>query len=289
MPMIPYVYHDLRKIIKTILELIIKTDVITKCQTLSNIDISDRNNFKKRSKMHLGFQAEKELKSLLQKDLITFHSVSQFKKDACLLVTKLLGKLLEKTPLNSSVIRNSAVLKPLNIINESAENNCQKMKYLLHHLMDLKIVSPTFAEKVLLQYCDMIKDSSTTEKEKYAKFNSTDDRFDKFYFHTLTDLHLELDQLMKLILTLSHGQASIERGFNVNKFIDHVNMEENSLISRKLFIDHMKQKTIQPDTIMKNGLNKSAKAARKRYDVYLEKRRSEKKEGQKSKQLNSTM
>ena len=158
-------------------------------------------------------------------------------------------------------------------------------KYLLHHLMDFKIVSPTFAEKVLLQYCDMINDSNTTEKEKFAKFNSTDDWLDKFYFDTLTDLHPELKKLIKLILTLSHGQASIERVFNVNKFIDHVNMEENSFISRKLIIDHMKQKGLQPDTvIMKSSLIKSVKAASKRYDIYLEERRSEKKEGQESKQ-----
>ena len=85
--------------------------------------------------------------------------------------------------------------------------------------MDLKIVSPTFAEKVLLQYCDMINNSNTTEEEKFAKFNSTGDRLDKFYFDTLTDLHSELKKLIKLILTLSHGQASIERGFNVNKFM----------------------------------------------------------------------
>ena len=43
-------------------------------------------------------------------------------------ITKLLGKLLEKTPLNLSVIHNSVVLNPLNIINESAENNREKMK-----------------------------------------------------------------------------------------------------------------------------------------------------------------
>ena len=84
---------------------------------------------------------------------------------------------------------------------------------------------------------------------------------------------------------MSHGQASIERGFNVNKFIDHINMEENSFISGKLIIDHIKQKGLQTDTIiMKNGLIKSVKAARKRYDIYLEEQRSEKKEGQKSKQ-----
>ena len=59
-------------------------------------------------------------------------------------ITKLLGKLFEKTPLNSSAMLNSVVLNPLNIINKSAETNRQKMKYLLHYLMDLKIVSPGF-------------------------------------------------------------------------------------------------------------------------------------------------
>ena len=103
MPMIPYMHDDLQKIIKAILELISKTGVIAKCQTLSKIDISDRNNFKKQSKIHLGFQTEKELKSLLQKDLITLDKVSQFKKDTWLSITKLLRKLLEKTTLNSSI------------------------------------------------------------------------------------------------------------------------------------------------------------------------------------------
>ena len=134
--------------------------------------------------------------------------------------------------------------------------------------MDLKIVSPTFAKKVLLQYCDMINDSNTTKKGKYAKFNSTDDRVDKFYFHTLTDVHPAL-KIIKWMFTLSHGQASIEQRFNINEFIDHVNMEENLFISWKLIIDHMKQKRLQPGTIiMKNGFIKSVKAAHKRWHIF---------------------
>ena len=104
--------------------------------------------------------------------------------------------LLEKTPLNSPVMRNSVVPNPWNI-NGSAENNCETMKYLLHHLMNSKNVSLTFAKKVLLQYCDMINNSSITEKVRFAKLNLTDDRLDKFYFHTLTDLHPELKKLIK--------------------------------------------------------------------------------------------
>ena len=96
MPMIPCMYDDLQKIIKTILELIIKIDVIAKCQILSKIDISDRNSFKKRSKMHLGFQTEKELKLPIQKGLVTLDSISQFKKDICFLLLNYWESYLRK-------------------------------------------------------------------------------------------------------------------------------------------------------------------------------------------------
>ena len=54
-------------------------------------------------------------------------------------------------------------------------------------------------------------------------------------------------------------------------------MEENSFLSRSLIIDYMKKKGLQPDAIiMKNSFSKSFKAARKRYDIYQEERRSRK-------------
>ena len=96
--------------------------------------------------------------------------------------------------------------------------------------MNLKIVSPNFAEKVLLQYCGMIIDSNAIEKERFAKFKLTDDRLDTFYFNTVTDLHPELKKIITLILTLSHCQTSMEIVFSVNKFVDHLNIEENSFL-----------------------------------------------------------
>ena len=81
---------------------------------------------------------------------------------------------MEKTPLNSSVLR---------IISKDEISVAPSDGFKNY---------PTFAEKVSLQYRNMINDSNTTEKEKFAKFNLTDDRLDKFYFDTLTDLHPEL-------------------------------------------------------------------------------------------------
>ena len=51
----------------------------------------------------------------------------------------------------------------------------------------------------------------------------------------------ELQSAVKLLLVLSNRQASVERGFNVNKTVLKVNMNEKSVASLELLI-HM-QKT----------------------------------------------
>ena len=49
----------------------------------------------------------------------------------------------------------------------------------------------------------------------------------------------ELAFVVKLVLTLSHGQASIERNFSVGKNCEITNMEPESIIGRKFVKDHM--------------------------------------------------
>ena len=44
---------------------------------------------------------------------------------------------------------------------------------------------------------------------------------------------------MQLLLLLSHGQASVERGFFVNKEIATSNLMEHNLIARRVIKDHV--------------------------------------------------
>ena len=46
--------------------------------------------------------------------------------------------------------------------------------------------------------------------------------------------------VFKLLLCLSHGQASVERGFSVNSNLLVENMHEDSLTAQKSVHDHMK-------------------------------------------------
>ena len=51
--------------------------------------------------------------------------------------------------------------------------------------------------------------------------------------------------VFKLLLCLSHGQASVERGFSVNSNLLVENMHEDSLIAQRIVQDHVKSLKLQ--------------------------------------------
>ena len=50
----------------------------------------------------------------------------------------------------------------------------------------------------------------------------------------------QLWEVFKLLLTLSHGQAAVERGFSTNKLSMKANMNQESLIALRRVHDGMK-------------------------------------------------
>ena len=61
--------------------------------------------------------------------------------------------------------------------------------------------------------------------------------------------YVNLAFVIKIILTLSHGQAAIERSFSINKSVLDVNMKEESIVACKTIKDHRLSNDIQPDMI----------------------------------------
>ena len=45
--------------------------------------------------------------------------------------------------------------------------------------------------------------------------------------------------LLKILLLLSHGQASVERGFSVNKEIEVENLLKHSLVAQRTICDYV--------------------------------------------------
>lgn len=117
-----------------------------------------------------------------------------------------------------------------------------------------------------------------------SKFERSSDRLDSFYYHIIgtKKQYSHLWQVVKLILTLSHGQASVERGFSTNKEIVVENLKEENLVALRLVCDELKNVNVHEVPITKELLS-YARSARMRYQNYLDDKKKIKNEEEKNK------
>ena len=81
---------------------------------------------------------------------------------------------------------------------------------------------------------------------------------------------------MQLILTLSHRQATAERGFSVNKEVLAPNLQETSLVAMRLVHNSMQvAKCKLADFVVNDALLSSCAHARNRYQMYVMERKAE--------------
>ena len=73
----------------------------------------------------------------------------------------------------------------------------------------------------------------------------------------------ELSEVIIFILTLSHEQADIEKGFSRNKIVLQQNIKGDPIFSKRIIKDHMLANKIQPYSVeITNEMRKSVRAAR---------------------------
>ena len=76
-----------------------------------------------------------------------------------------------------------------------------------------------------------------------------------------------------MLLILSHGQASVERGFSVNGHMLQDNMREKCIVSQRLILDYLTNVGGSSNVVVSPALLASATTARQRYHSYLEENR----------------
>ena len=84
------------------------------------------------------------------------------------------------------------------------------------------------------------------------------------------------EKVIKKLLLLSHGQASVERGFSINRQIEVENLHEESLVAQRIICDHLQAVGGILKVNLSNELLISASSARQKYMAHLEMKRNEK-------------
>ena len=249
-PMIPFLHSDLQQMVKELLGLTIKSELIDKCKenskSLLKGDLRDVNNHIRKKDMHLGFGTLDEIQSLLRNDLAYQANISRFRVEAREFLVAMMEKIFQKNPLSSQFVQYATVFDPKVLLNQ-APGDCKSLfGKLMRVLVGLKIVPSTQADKALSEFTSFHESCMSEKRSDFEKFKRHKDRLDDFFMKTEIGSYKNLFSILKLVLVLSHGQANVERCFSVNNNVLKFNMSENSIVSRKLIIDHMKCHNLSP-------------------------------------------
>ena len=201
--------------------------------------------------------------------------VLEFRKECESMLATTVAKIQERSPLKYNFARKLASLDPRVMVSNP----------------ETRWKTSEEADTVLAEYRKLVSDAKRYHLDNFSSFKITTDRLDSFLFEVLQNQN-ESQQLwitMQLILTLSHGQAAVERGFSVNKEVLAPNLQETSLVAMRLVHSSMQvAKCKVGDFVMNDALLSSCAHARNRYQMYLMERKAEQErteKGQKRKAL----
>ena len=129
----------------------------------------------------------------------------------------------------SLVVRNSEAICPKVMATKSHDLLRKNVKNLIQKFVTLKLINFETGYKALAQFDKFLANEAKTEKRKIFNFKSVEQRLD--------DLHLkdfEVHENYPAFSTLlSHGQASVERGVNVNNVVLKDNISNVAVIARR--------------------------------------------------------
>ena len=93
--------------------------------------------------------------------------------------------------------------------------------------------------------------------------------------------------IVKMVLTLSHGQADVERGFILNDKLLVENMQEQSLISQRIAKDHMSSGYKPHNIPISRDLIKSVDNSCSLYTIALKEKREQSQKNEKNEKLDN--
>lgn len=255
-----------------------KEKALTEANTilkLIHFPLQDRSFHKDVHKTNLGFSAETCLNKLKLTNQVSERQVLQLQTECKLFLITILQKLQEKAPVNHQIVRSVQCLDP-RCMASSKEACLVKMKRLLTHLVGSNHFEDSTCDEILREFGDFC--SFAALQSSFRDFDPTIHRVDTLLYETMGNnkTFSKVWQVVKMMLVLSHGQASVERGFSINKEVAVENQKEKSLIAQRLIVGHIRSVGGVTNVPLTKELLISVSGARQRYHSYLDDQKKEK-------------
>lgn len=113
-------------------------------------------------------------------------------------------------------------------------------------------------------------------EQGFLAFKPLEKRLDVFLHHCVSGPYPQLWAFIQKLLHLSHGQATVERGFSINKEVEICNIQEDTLVGHRIVCDYVSLHGGVTKVPLTQELLASVSSARTRYRIHLETERQKK-------------
>ena len=118
------------------------------------------------------------------------------------------------------------------------EQATNKMTQLLEKLLNLRQRRAEDCDAIIRQYKTFLGEIKKHSQQSFAEFKHTEEGVDTFLFFYLGNIprYQEMWELVKLLLTLSHGQAQVGRGFSTKSYCQPTWQKNQWLLTGKFMM-----------------------------------------------------
>lgn len=222
-PLIHLLYDELVELIRSLMARFVKPELIqgVSGHSLCKVDLSKLDNLMSLETMKVGEETRKAIRDSKLKS----SEVSLFQFDARKFLTLVVKYLVDRVPLDSKLLRNLQCLHPLMRTEDSSGKSIKEVAKEMLSIVPLSEHDQLIKEWQLYANEDVPKESYMDKEydspEGHCISWKRVDLYWKDILNKVTNLGTPkypiLGKLVKAALTLSHGQAHVERGFSLNK------------------------------------------------------------------------
>lgn len=211
-PLCPYLYDDLENLMRQLMKRFIKKSVMEAADSVAKlmaVDVTSKDNWCLYKEVDVGVRAIKLLSTTSVSELERM----DFRKQCTLFLSATVAKLIERSLLKYPLVRAMSSLVPRTVV-KNRKLAERRMKQLVQILYEANHITAT-AES---QFTTLTATVASTLKEDFERFDRKMERLDHFYYRVIggNGEYNELFNVIRLVLTISHGNASVESGFSIN-------------------------------------------------------------------------
>ena len=280
-PMAPFLYDDIGHLLRSLMNRFVKKAVLKEADTvfkLCKINVSSKESRCTYNEVDIGVAATKALNAGKLAD----NEKMAFRMQCLEFLCAMVSKIVERSPLKYEIVRSISCFVPSTIATSQVTAE-RRMKKLVEVLYEAGHISAITADKSKEQFTALCSKASNDLNAKFSGFVRAEHRLDKFYYDLIgNDVEFsELFAVLQIVLILSHGNASVESGFSINKQFLVENLHEESLVAQRIVHDHINAVGGLQSVNIDKSLLQFVKGSHHKYTQALEQKRKERSDAEK--------